>query len=268
LAAVFMLGAERPRGSLFFTVLTAFVLHAAAAAHAAVTLFEMADYAGGVRTWVIERLRSQYDVEFVEPEAPKPEPVPEPEPEPETPKPVAKTAPADEPPPPPAAAEAGEVLTAEPDPEAPVDLTDQGFVTGSGDRFAGGVTAADGTAKTAVRNMNARAEGVPGGQGKAPAPAAPERDLSRAARPLSDNWSCGFPPEADLEQIDYAVVTLVVTVGPDGRAQSVSVTRDPGHGFGRLARQCALRMRYSAGFDRLGRPTARTTPPITVRFNR
>jgi periplasmic protein TonB len=46
------------------------------------------------------------------------------------------------------------------------------------------------------------------------------------------------------------------------------VTRDPGHGFGRLARQCAMRMRYNVGYDRSGHPVSRTTPPITVRFNR
>jgi protein TonB len=60
----------------------------------------------------------------------------------------------------------------------------------------------------------------------------------------------------------------VVTVTAEGRARSVSVLNDPGHGFGRLARQCAFRQTYTSGRDRYGKPVSRTTPPITVRFTR
>jgi hypothetical protein len=42
---------------------------------------------------------------------------------------------------------------------------------------------------------------------------------------------------------------LSVTVGPDGRAKNVSILKDPGNGFGSLARSCAFRMRYSVGLD-------------------
>ena len=71
-----------------------------------------------------------------------------------------------------------------------------------------------------------------------------------------------------MEQINSAVVRIVVTVSPDGRAKSVQVVKDPGYGFGALARQCAFRMRYNPGFDTAGNAVTKTTPPFTVRFNR
>jgi protein TonB len=98
---------------------------------------------------------------------------------------------------------------------------------------------------------------------------APTRDLSRSPRPQSTQWDdCGFPPEADVEQIDFKRVTLLVTVGTDGRARSVTVVNDPGYGFGRLARQCAMRKRYVPGLDSAGRPVTMTTAPFIVRFTR
>ena len=83
----------------------------------------------------------------------------------------------------------------------------------------------------------------------------------------SSTWSCPFPPEADADQIDEAVVTVQVTVRPDGSALSASVVSDPGHGFGRAARACALGRRYQPALDRSGSPTA-ASAPVNVRFNR
>jgi len=80
-------------------------------------------------------------------------------------------------------------------------------------------------------------------------------------------WDCPWPPEADAEQIDEAYVVIVVHVDATGRATRVDIT-DPGHGFGREARRCALRERYTAGRDRDGQPTATTTKPIRVHFAR
>ncbi|HEY8943069.1 MAG TPA: energy transducer TonB, partial [Polyangiaceae bacterium] len=79
---------------------------------------------------------------------------------------------------------------------------------------------------------------------------------------------CGFPAEADIEGINYAVVTLAVTVGSDGRAKSVTVVKDPGYGFGKLARTCAVRKPYITALDPYGKPLTRTTPPFNVRFER
>jgi protein TonB len=81
-------------------------------------------------------------------------------------------------------------------------------------------------------------------------------------------WNCPFPPEADAEQIDSAVAVLVIRVRPDGTPLSVQVVSDPGHGFGRSARICALGKRYTPGLDKVGSPTTSTMPPVKVRFSR
>jgi protein TonB len=81
------------------------------------------------------------------------------------------------------------------------------------------------------------------------------------------SWSCPFPPEADEEQIDHAVVVVQVTVDADGRASSASVVREPGHGFGRAARACALARRYQPAFDRSGSPVVASSV-VNVRWNR
>jgi protein TonB len=48
----------------------------------------------------------------------------------------------------------------------------------------------------------------------------------------------------------------------------VKVVSDPGFGFGRAARVCALSRRYTPALDRTGSPTVSATPPIKVRFTR
>jgi protein TonB len=85
----------------------------------------------------------------------------------------------------------------------------------------------------------------------------------------STSWSdCPFPPEADAEQIDQALPSVMVTVRPDGTAQSVKIVEDPGYGFGRAARICALARRYSPALDKTGQPTTGVIGPIRVRFTR
>ena len=61
---------------------------------------------------------------------------------------------------------------------------------------------------------------------------------------------------------------IVARVRADGTAESVSVVRDPGQGFGRAARACAMRQRYAAAEDREGRAVIATTAPFRVRFTR
>jgi protein TonB len=223
----------------------------------------------GVRKSLHERLHSQVDVEVDKPPPPPPPPPPQ-EKEPEPPPPAAHAAP---PPPeaaakPPAAAEAGKVLTSDPDPDEPVDLTGDGFVSGNGDRFAGGVTATRGTARTAVRSAAAAPTGTGTGEKAAPPPA-PSVNLSRPAGPAPGSWDdCGWPPEADQEGINYARVLISVTVRPDGQARSVTVLKDPGYGFGAFARRCALRKTHPAALNAAGQPIEQTTPPFTVTFKR
>jgi protein TonB len=222
-----------------------------------------------VRKNMKERLHQEVDVQVDKPPPPPPPPPVE-EKEPEPPPPAAHAAP---PPPheaaakPPAAAEAGKVLTSEPDPDEPVDLTGDGFVTGNGDHFAGGVTATRGTARTAVRSVAAAPTGT--GTGVKGPPPAPSVDLARAAGPDGSSWGdCGFPPEADAEGINFKLVKIVVTVKTDGHPRSVTVVADPGFGFAARARQCAMRKTFRVALNKAGEPVEQTTPPFTVRFER
>lgn len=271
LAPILSLGKRELRLGLICGVIGSLVLHAAVSVQAAATLGDVHAFAVLVRAEVRDRLLSQVDIDVSEPPPPPPPPT-EAAPEPEVPTPPPARTPPPAPntpaPPPPAAAEAGKVLTAEADPNEPVDLTNS-IVTGEGDRYAGGITAKDGTSKAAVRDTRAEADGV----GKAPpGPVAPQPtgpDLSRPAAPLASSWNdCEFPAEADIEGIDSAVVQLTVTVGPNGRAKSVTILKDPGFGFGQSTRTCAFRKQFNAALDRSGTAITMSTAPFTVRFTR
>lgn len=196
---------------------------------------------------------------------PPPPPRAEPEAKPE---PVALQRPQREaPPPPPAPAQAAKVIAQEPDPNEPVDLTGNTIVQGNADAYAGGFTTGNGTSTNAVRAA-AVAGGVPGGTGPVrPAPQLTATDRSRAASVGATEWNAPFPPEADAAQIDDAYVMLQVDVRPDGRAAAVRVLSDPGNGFGREARQYAMKQRYSPALDREGDAIASTTN-VRVHFSR
>ena len=279
LAAVMHFGRRATRTGLIIGFAIATISHGAFGGRALASPRDMRMWAEGAQKDIHEFLWSTYDIEVV-----KPPPAPEPEKDKdeekeekdkEEPVPVPEAAPAAPPPPPPPAAQAGKVLTAPEDPNAPLDMTGDGFVTGDGDAYVGGVTAAAGTGSTATYNPAASPTGKPGGTGTAtktapppPKPVGPDRSRS-ATISSGTNWSsCPFPAEADVDQVDYAVVTLVITVRPDGTPRSVRVMSDPGHGFGRSARLCALSKRYTAALDREGNPMVGTTPPIRVTFTR
>jgi outer membrane biosynthesis protein TonB len=209
---------------------------------------------------------SKLEVELVEP-PPPPEPEPEappPPPPPQAaaaPKPVrAAPKPTPAPPkeaPPPAAAESGKLLAAE-----AVDFGDS-FVMGNAASHAGGVSANAGTSKQAVHDRNAQANGVVGGTGKNPA-----ADATRAPSLASGlQWDCPFPVEADDAGIDTAVVGLRVEVAADGKVREARALSDPGHGFAREARRCALSKRWAPGLDRAGNPTL-AIALVKVRFER
>ena len=263
-AFMFAFGRRQMRVGLMIGLAGTLVVHGAAAARGLSTLLDLASFATSVRALVAERLHATYDVDTTPPPEVKP---PEPEPEPEKEEKPVPRAPSE---PPPAPAQAAKVLTTEPEPsDAPVDLTGWGIVSGEADKFPGGQTSSKGTSTKPVAQA-AVATGVPNATGTAPTPPAPPagKDLSRVARPAEGNWNCGFPAEADMEQINSEKVLLVVTVTPDGRPKDVRVLKDPGFGFGRVARQCAMRKTYTAGLDRAGNAVTTTTPPITVRFIR
>jgi protein TonB len=260
--------ASGPRIPLSVIVAVAAFLHVglAAGGTAAALFSEIWAWQRGIRDIVDFRL-SQYEMEVIKeaapppPEPPPPAPVEEAKPEPKDPPPAA---------PPPAPAEAAKVLTAPETPnEGPVDLTNT-FVEGNGDEYRGGTTKSDGTAKTAVYNPLATSKGVPGGTGTGTAPPPPPAvDKSRVPGLLgSTEWNCPWPGEADAEQIDHSYVMIQVKVKPDGSPENVTVMQDPGHGFGREARKCAMQKKYAAGMDANGNAVGGTTKPFRVRFDR
>jgi len=157
LGPILSLGEREVRVGLILGILGALLLHTAVGLKAASTLGDIHAFAVLVRAEIRERTQAQVDVDLSEPPTPPPAPNPEPEPEPpQHPPPATARAPQTDVPPPPAAAQAGKVLTQDPDPNEPVDLTGDGFVSGTSDRFAGGVTAANGTATNAVRDLRAQ----------------------------------------------------------------------------------------------------------------
>ncbi len=193
------------------------------------------------------------------PAAPTPEPPAPRAAAPAVPAPAARASTPAQSAPPPAAAQAGQVLT------AAADIVDFGdtFVAGKGASYAGGVTQAGGTATHAMRNAAARAGGVEGGIGTELG-----GDGSRAPQLAGGAvWDCPFPPEADDAGVDHAVVTLRVEVAADGRVIAANPSSEPGHGFGREARRCALGKRWAPGLDRNGAPTS-AVALVNVRFNR
>lgn len=197
------------------------------------------------------------------PPSPPPQAEPDTKPEAVAPPPRAHEAP----PPPPSPAQAAKVLAQEPDPNEPVDLTGNTIVQGNADTYAGGFTAGNGTNANAVRSASSPA-GVPGGTGPVrPAPpAGPDR--SRAASIGDSDWNCPFPPEADTDQINDARVSLEVDVRSDGTPSVVRIMTDPGNGFGREARRCAMSKRFVTALDHDGNAIAAPTRPFTVHFQR
>jgi protein TonB len=245
----------------------ALALHIAGATEAARLANGLGKWAHETRSQVSAYLSHFYDIEMVNPPPPPPEEKP---PEEEAPKPVAvvKAPSPERAAPPPAPAQAGKILTQEPDPNEPVDLTGQGFVTGNADNYAGGVTSATGTSKTAVRNLNAVVGGVPGGTGTKVVPVTGPDQSQAPSIVGSSQWDCPFPAEADAEEINYQRVKLLIVVRSDGTPQDAKVIADPGHGFGREARKCALTRRYEPARDRDGRPVLGTIPQVNITFQR
>ncbi len=252
-------------------LLLAMLAHGTAAARVALIAADLLAWTRSTRMHINERLAATYEVEVPKEEKP---PEPPPEPAKEEPKEEPKAAPPKEspkdtaPPPPPAAAQAGAVMTQQPDPNEPVDFTNS-FVSGSSATYAGGVTQTNGTSANAVYHRNAQAGGVPGGTGTAPVPPAPVGpDRSRhVGLAGSHQWSCPFPPEADTEQIDEAAVGVEFLVTVEGKVTNFKITKDPGHGFAREARLCAQREKYDVGLDRDGRPVPQTMK-INITFAR
>lgn len=189
-----------------------------------------------------------------------PEPEAKPEPAPPPPRPIPREAPPPAPP-----AQAGKVLTQEPDPNEPVDLTANTIVSGNADSFPGGLTAADGTGRKPGQSIAGSSSMVAAKAVVAPAPLGPDR--SRPASVGSREWETPFPPESDQAQINEAHVEIEIDVRADGTASAVRVMKDPGYGFGREARRYAMSRHYDPALDREGNPIA-STMKLNVHFSR
>lgn len=197
------------------------------------------------------------EIEVMKDEPPPPPPPPAETAQPE-PAPAVKATPHEAPPPAAAPAQAAKVLTQEPDPNEPVDLTGNTIVQGNADSYAGGTTAANGTSNRAVRNIVTSPTGTPGGTGAPQAKTTGGPDRSRAPSVGGTEWNAPFPAEADTAQIDEAYVTLQIDVRPDGTPADVRVLADPGNGFGREARRYALSQHYPPALDHDGNAIAGT----------
>jgi protein TonB len=153
-----------------------------------------------------------------------------------------------------APAQAGELAAAS---TSPLDFTGSAFVVGSGPSYAGGTTTSSGTNRKPVTGPVA-----PNGAGEV------ARSRARAVSLDQSAWSCPWPAEADARQVDRETVVIRVAVAADGHADSVDIVEDPGFGFGRAARQCALATRFGAARGPAGDPIPALSPPIRVHFYR
>lgn len=266
-------------------LLLALLTHTGAVAGPQLTLLPMRQQLHVMRA----ELRAHFatiDIDVVEEPRPpeekaeEPEPVPEPEPD-KAPEPVPEATKAVVPKaddsygeaPPPAAAQAPDVLHQADEPSTE-DLTSWTMVHKDGSKVTGGgYTSGEGTALTPVTDRRATAQGREDGRGKAgiatAAAAPPPVSRSRAAMPQSRNLSdCPFPPQADMAQVDKAIVDVTVSVDPNGRAYQATVSVDPGYGFGTQAKRCALSMLYEPALNPAGEAIAGTTPTLRFRFSR
>lgn len=164
-----------------------------------------------------------------------------------------------------AAAQASQILAANNDDV--MDFTKDVYNVGNSERFSGGATRSDGTNEKAVTAPHVAATGTGSGINQAP-PQIMAVDLSRTATLAgSGEWRCPFPPEADADQVDEASAIIEVIVGADGKATRASILQDPGHGFGREARGCAMREAYVPALDRDGKSVA-SSKKFRVKFER
>lgn len=268
LARVTELGTRDGMRAVVFGVLFAVIVHGSLAAWAALIRLELIRWTQDARAQLHQRLLYSCDIDLEKMNAPDPPPVvpedPAPVPPPPT-KTVANVEPAQPRiPEAPAPVPVGPLLTA---PSDPLDTPTDGPVVGSAPETLGGFRGRTGTSTTPVHNPAAHPNGVGAGTAPAPAPRQIARDQSGpATRNGASDWRCPWPAEAD--DIDEAYVTIQVTVNADGRAGRVAVLADPGHGFAREARSCAMRERYGAAHDRDGSSIAGDTKAFRIHFER
>lgn len=153
------------------------------------------------------------------------------------------------------------------DPNEPLDLTGDGFIVGGASTSRGGRMSPGGASARTVRVVETPATTATPRPTRADnAKAAPDR--SRIPSIVDGTtWNCPFPAEADSDHIDAAISTIRASIDAGGNVKAVEIVTDPGHGFGREARECALHKRWAPALDRSGQALAGTVT-IRVRFDR
>lgn len=146
-----------------------------------------------------------------------------------------------------------------------VDLTGDGFVEGTAETYTGGTTTANAPLHTPTTKEAATTnKPITPDRNQIVAPAGP--DLSRPASAIGNTeWNCPFPSEAD--SVDDAVVRMRVEVSESGAALGATVLHEPGQGFGREARRCALGRKWKPALDRSGLAVSGSVV-VTVHFIR
>ena len=86
--------------------------------------------------------------------------------------------------------------------------------------------------------------------------------------PSETESNCPFPEEAIVARVDRALVVIRVLVDRQGYPRSVEVIVDPGFGFARQAKECALDRRYYPGVGTRGETIRAWTPALRLRFVR
>lgn len=140
------------------------------------------------------------------------------------------------------------------------------MVTGTGERFAGGVTAAAGTAKHAVTDPRAAGGGAERPTPTVAAPSTPSR--ARPAGAVRRDWSCGWPEEEGDTSAHEARVRLRVRVDGAGRPGEVEVLASPSEPFAAAARRCVAAERFRPALDDAGERIEAFTQPFIVEFVR
>lgn len=186
-------------------------------------------------------------------EEPKPPPPPE---APKAPKPrLARSAP-----PPPTPKQAGKVVAAAADPNAPVDMTGFSMPVGEGKYEGGPVSAkAPPPAPTPVAEPP---------RPKANVAAAVGPSLAKPPGPARHDWTCTWPDDEQDSDLRDAKVSIRVAVSVDGAADSVEVLSSPKPSFAEAATHCALAEAYRPALDTAGNRMAALTPPFNVHFVR
>jgi protein TonB len=260
--AVFGRPDRRSRQRLVASILAALLLYGSIAVGLVLSEPPLSDWGARIALRVHELLSREQSIDLEPPKPPERPVEPPPPPAARAPEVARARIPrqhvSSAPPPP---AQAGRVLAQEPSPSAPVDLTGNTFVTGTGKAYAGGVTTSSGTNTTPVYTRNVNPAAMPHVQART-------SDRSSSVALKNPDWTCPWPVEADADQIDHQVAIVRVMVDVDGAASSPSLVYDPGHGFGQAALECARRERFIPARDRDGHPVRSQSPPIRVRFTR